>query len=341
MPSLRSITAVVGLAAAVAAVDLQAALAFAGGAVAVGFVLGGRRQPPAGAAQLAKQRDELSELLASNRDLVAALARRDQHLAHTAHELRTPLTSVLTALEMVRDGYATTPAEQAEFLAEADLAARHLTYLVNDVLDSAALTAGALHLDCGSHRVGSLLRDGLRILGLQAQRRGIAVYCDAVADDVVVHTDARRFLQVLFNLLGNALKFSTAGQPIRIAIEPHADRVKVRIIDQGPGVPPELSERLFTPFGRGGDASGQPSTGLGLHITRQLVHQMGGSIGHVPGHPRGSEFWFELPTAAIRPAPESGTKPGTGSAAPSPTRSPAPADAAGESVVAIDQPLAQ
>jgi signal transduction histidine kinase len=329
MPSLRSITAVAGLAAAVAAVDLQTALAFAGGALAAGLVLAGRRQPPDSAALLAKQGDELRALLASNRDLMAALARRDQHLAHTAHELRTPLTSVLTALEMVRDGYATTPAEQAEFLDEADLAARHLTYLVNDVLDSAALAAGALQLDCGRHRVSSLLRDGLRILGLQAQRRGIAVDCEPVPDDIGVHTDGRRFLQVLFNLLGNALKFSTAGQPIRIAVEPRPERVRVRIIDQGPGVPPELRDRLFTPFGRGGDASGQPSTGLGLHITRQLVHQMGGTIGYLPGHPRGSEFWFEMPAVAFP------------SEAEPPTLSTTSAGAANQSVVAIDQPLTQ
>jgi signal transduction histidine kinase len=230
--------------------------------------------------------------------LQQALRRRDEQLAHTAHELRTPLTSVLTALELLREGYATTRAETEEFLDEADLAARHLAFLVNDVLDGASMAAGRLRLDLGDHRVGVLVADGLRVLGLQAERRGIAVATSPIPADLAVHTDPRRFLQVLFNLVGNAVKFSAPGQPVRIDVAADAANVRITVVDHGPGVPRELVPRLFEPFERG-SSHGQASTGLGLHITRLLVEQMHGRIGYRPGRERGSEFWFELPRAVV------------------------------------------
>jgi signal transduction histidine kinase len=222
-----------------------------------------------------------------------ALQRRDEQLSHTAHELRTPLASILTALEMVRSGYVTTPAETAEFLAEADLAARHLAFLVNDVLDGAALDAGRLRVDAAPYPVAMLLADATAMLGLQAERRGIEVLCPTLPGDLFVHTDARRFLQVLFNLVGNAVKFSAPGQPIRIEVRAELERVCFSVHDEGPGVPIAMREHLFTAFGRGDGAT--PGTGLGLFITRGLVQHLGGEIGYRPRQPRGSEFWFTLP----------------------------------------------
>jgi signal transduction histidine kinase len=231
-----------------------------------------------------------------------ALAVRKEQLAHTAHELRTPLTSVLTAIEMLRAGYATTAAETDEFLGEADLAARHLAFLVNDVLDDAALAAGRLRLEREVHAVHRLLGDALALLGVQAQRRGVTVTAPPIDPAIAVQADARRVLQVLFNLLGNAVKFSAAGEPIRLDVTATADAVRIAIVDNGPGVPRELRPRLFQPFGRGSNSNGSAGTGLGLHITKRLVEAMGGAIGYLPRPLRGSEFWFELPRAAL-PAP--------------------------------------
>lgn len=233
--------------------------------------------------------------------LQRSLQRRDEQLAHTAHELRTPLTSVLTALEMLRLGYATTEAERSEFLDEADLAARHLAYLVNDVLDGASMAAGRLRLDVGEHRVAELVTDGLRVLGLQAERRGVPVTTATSDPELAVRADPRRFLQVLFNLVGNAVKFSAPGEPVHIDVQAAGDAVRIEIVDRGPGVPRELLPHLFEPFERG-QAGGQPSTGLGLHITKRLVEQMQGRIGHSepPAGRRGATFWFELPRVTAR-----------------------------------------
>ena len=235
---------------------------------------------------------------AQQRATASAKARREQ-LAHTAHELRTPLTSILTALEMVRGGYATTTAETEEFLAEADLAARHLGFLVNDVLDEAAISAGQLRMEIADHKVQHLVVDALALLGMQAERRGLQIAAPPIDGQLLVRADARRLLQVLFNLLGNAVKFSAPGEHIRLDVTATDARVRIAVIDSGPGVPMEVRPRLFQPFGRG-NSNGVPSTGLGLHITKRLVERMGGAIGYLPRPPRGSEFWFELPRAATK-----------------------------------------
>lgn len=234
-----------------------------------------------------------------------ALRRRDEHLARTAHELRTPLTAILSSLEIVRQGHASTPAEVDSFLEIADLAARHLTFLVNDVLDHAAIDAGTLRLELATHAVGDLLRDGQRAFGMHAARHEVLVHADAATETLQVHADARRVLQVLFNLIGNAIKFSPPGRGVHLHVEPDGDRVRFRVVDEGPGVPVELRPQLFHPF-VGDDRHGRADcTGLGLHIARRIVEQMGGAIGYLPRTPRGSEFWFTLPITG-RPAPVAG-----------------------------------
>ena len=235
-------------------------------------------------------------------DLRLALRRRDEQLAHTAHELRTPLACVVTALEMLREGYATTPNEVEEFLDQASLAARHLGFLVNDVLDEAALAAGQLRLNQEDHRIGDLLAAAQRVLGLQARSRGIDLHFAEVDERLAIRTDERRFLQIVYNLVGNALKFTASGESVRVLVEPRGEVVRFLVVDRGAGVPQEARNRLFSPFGSAAMAPGQPvlGTGLGLHVCRLLVDQLGGRIAYEPGPDRGSVFWFEQPTAASR-----------------------------------------
>lgn len=222
---------------------------------------------------------------------------RRRMLTHTAHELRTPLTSVLTALELVRGGYAATPGEAEEFLAEADLAARHLGCLVDDVLDEAALAAGRLQLRTSPQFVAAACREATALLATQASRRGqlLRVVLDERA---VARVDAQRLRQALFNLLGNAVKYAGRGASISLEVATVGERVRFCVRDDGPGVPESVRPRLFQPFAQEA-APGVPSSGLGLHITRQLIERMGGAIGHRPAAPRGAEFWFELPRAKI------------------------------------------
>lgn len=248
----------------------------------------------------------LAHALACRRDrdeaatLRTALRRRDEQLAHTAHELRTPLASVITALEMLRAGYATSPSETEEFLDQAAMAAQHLAFLVNDVLDEAALQTGRLRLSCGCQRVGELLLEAERIMGLQARSRGVALHIAEVDPELCVHTDERRFLQIVFDLVGNALKFSASGEVVHVRVEANAKRVRFLVIDHGPGVPQAARENLFLPFGYAEVTPGRAiqGTGLGLFVCRQLVEQIGGKIGYEPAA-RGSVFWFDQPRSEV------------------------------------------
>ncbi|HEB52783.1 MAG TPA: hypothetical protein ENI87_05970 [bacterium] len=237
------------------------------------------------------------------RQLTKALQRRDERLAQTAHELRTPLTAVISAIEIVRSGIATTPEETKGFLDEADLAARHLSFLIHDVLDVAALDAGRLRLEIGTHPVGELLRDAVRVLGMQATHNEIQVQADP---DLAVRADARRLLQVLFNLVGNAIKHSRPRAPIRVQVQPAGNEVLFQVQDEGPGVAEHVRPHLFTPFAGDDQHHRADSTGLGLHICRGLIADMGGRIGYRPRRPHGAEFWFTLPRApqpAVAPDP--------------------------------------
>lgn len=236
-----------------------------------------------------------------------ALARRDEQLAATVHELRTPLASVITALELLRSGHADASDDTAQLTDVATLAARHLAFLVDDVLDEQALANGSLRLALGSFRVDELLAEGMRTLALQAEHRGILLRVSPVAADIAVRTDPRRFLQVLFNLVGNALKFSRRGDPIEVRTDAVPHRVRIQVIDHGPGVPSALQDRLFTPLGNEpGTASSVSGNGLGLFVCARIVQQMGGKIGYERSATGGSAFWFELPRARARESDELG-----------------------------------
>ncbi len=231
---------------------------------------------------------------------IRSLRSREEQLANTAHELRTPLTAVTTAIELLRDGYATTPEDWATFLDQASVASRHMAFLINDVVDLAALECGRLSLHARDQRVQELVFDVAQVMQLTAQQRNVELRIDEPPEALVVIADRGRFLQIVFNLVANAIKYSDAGALVQLVTNVDDDRVTFEVHDSGPGVDAEQRERLFTRFGRAHDRS-KPSiggTGLGLHVCKLLVEHMGGTIGFRPGAERGSVFWFTLPRPA-------------------------------------------
>jgi signal transduction histidine kinase len=240
-------------------------------------------------------------LAAAHLDHVArqAVRTREEVLANTAHELRTPLTALTTALELLRHGYATSPDDAAMFLDQADVASRHLAFLVNDIVDLAALESGHLTLDVREQSAHELLFDAAQVMSLTAQARGVGLHIAAPADDLAVLVDRGRFLQIAFNLLANAIKFSAPAGRVELLTVAAGRTVRFEVHDAGPGIAPAQRERLFQRFGRL-PAQGLlaiAGTGLGLHVCKLLVAAMRGTIGYRPGEPRGSVFWFDLPRA--------------------------------------------
>jgi signal transduction histidine kinase len=272
-----------------------ALLAIAGGAlgtaVAAGFVA--RRQ----------DRDRLraeSEIAGLRKRLQT---QRDQ-LANTVHELRTPLSALRAAVEMLREGYAATPVEQAEFLDQAACAAQHLAFLTNDVLDLAAVEAGRLSLHVRAHAARDLCADARQVMAPLAKSREIGLVVEDPPVDLHVLGDRSRILQIAFNLLSNAVKYSTARTTIRLRVRAEPAVAVFEVIDEGIGVPEDQRQRLFTRFGSEGAAAEVESTGLGLHLCRLLVERMNGRVGHREGNDgRGSVFWFTLPRDVLSTLP--------------------------------------
>ena len=228
-----------------------------------------------------------------------------QFLRLMSHEMRTPLNGVIgmlgllsrTRLDGAQRAYADAARESAE----------HLLGLVNDLLDYARLDAGKLEFDTAPVDVESLVRGVAELLSPRAHDRGLEIVWTVAPDVPEVMGDEGRLRQVLFNLAGNAVKFTAAGG-VHIAVERaggDAARTTLAFIvdDTGPGVPVEARERVFEEFGHadGGDATRYDGAGLGLAVVRRLAQAMGGTVA-VEDRPDGpgARFRFE---AAFEPSP--------------------------------------
>lgn len=234
----------------------------------------------------------------------------DPFLRLMSHEMRTPLNGVIGMLGLLTrtklDG------AQRAYADAAQASAEHLLGLVNDLLDYARLEAGKLEFDLGPVDVEGLVRGVAELLSPRAHDKGLEIVWSVAADAPNILADEGRLRQVLFNLAGNAVKFTTEGA-VRIAVERVSgggDRPILAFIvdDTGPGVPPEARRRIFEEFGHvdASDATRYDGAGLGLAVVARLAEAMGGDVAVIdrpgldaqdPGG--GSRFVF---TAAFDPA---------------------------------------
>ncbi|PZV06647.1 MAG: histidine kinase [Leptolyngbya sp.] len=217
---------------------------------------------------------------------------KSEFLANTSHELRTPLNGMIGFLRLVLDGMADDPAEQEEFIEEAHKSAIHLLQLINDVLDIAKIEAGKMQIDMGPISLKELLADLENFMRHQADEKHLAfdILLPATRDDITVNGNYQRLLQVLINLVGNAIKFThEGGVTISAEVKPQKVEyqgktwpglVKISVADTGIGVSLEKQDRLFQSFSQvDGDRTRQyGGTGLGLAISQRLVEAMGGVV---------------------------------------------------------------
>ena len=228
-------------------------------------------------------------------------------LATVSHDLRTPMTGMLGCAELLKQGHLSP--EQQTYVETIQRSGEALIALVNDVLDLSKIEAGKMHLEVADVDVQLLVRDVVLLLSELARKKGISVYVE-VADDVPesFRGDPVRLRQILFNLVGNAIKFTKrGGVDIRVAVQEQPDResevclLRWEVADTGIGITPEQRARLFHSYQQA-DASITRrfgGTGLGLAICKELVEMMGGHIDvdSIPGV--GSRFWF---TTTMLPA---------------------------------------
>jgi len=216
--------------------------------------------------------DEVAELAASFNSMAEALERNERArrnmVSDVAHELRTPLTNIRGQIEAVQDGVMEA---DAKWLASVEEDAALLARLVDDLQQLSLAEAGQLRLELEDVEVADLVERAVSGLAFERLTRD-------VPPGLVVRVDARRIVQVLRNLLVNAI--AHAASAVSVTARAAGDRVEIRVADDGPGVPPEHAERIFDRFYRI-DASRSRATGgagLGLAIAKELVELHGGTI---------------------------------------------------------------
>ena len=232
--------------------------------------------------------------------------RRDRYLASLSHELRTPLNGVLGMADLLAD----TPlaADQRAYLSALQESGRHLLGLVNDVLDLARLDAGEFSLHPAPVKPRRLLQSTAELLSPRATAKGLEIAWIAPTDLPVVLADEGRIRQILFNLAGNAVKFTETGG-VLLSVErrgagPSA-RLRFCVTDTGPGVPEADRDRIFEPFVQAhGDRVRADSAGLGLAIVRRLTAAHAGTVGIESPPEGGARFYFEADFAIAEPAVE-------------------------------------
>jgi two-component system, OmpR family, sensor histidine kinase KdpD len=197
-------------------------------------------------------------------------------LATVSHDLRTPLAAAKAAVSCLRlHGLGLTTDDHDELLAAADESLDQLTDLATSLLDVSRLQAGVLAVFPCPADLGQILTSALRFLGPQAQA-AVLVKIPCEIPEVIV--DPAIMERVIVNLVGNALRYSPTGSPTLLTASSLADRVMLRVVDHGPGLPETDRNRAFLPFQRLGDTSKTVGVGLGLVVSRGLVQAMGGTV---------------------------------------------------------------
>ncbi|MEZ6196317.1 MAG: ATP-binding protein [Planctomycetota bacterium] len=250
----------------------------------------------------AKTRLELnaSDLEAANAKLVEAGRAQSLFLSTASHELRTPVSSVLGLLNLVLDGGARDEDDARDLVRHARDCGVHLLRVVNDVLDIARIEAGRLEIDCLDAPLAVAFDETRALAGITTLDRPIDVRFEDPGP-LAVYADPHRVVQILVNLVGNALKFTPEG---RITIEV-ADRsargfVEIAVVDTGIGLDPEECGRVFDVFTQadGSDTRAFGGSGLGLAISRRLAGMMGGTLRlESEGPGRGARCVLTLPRA--------------------------------------------
>ena len=229
--------------------------------------------------------------------LEAASKHKSQFLANMSHELRTPLNAIIGYTELILDNiYGDVPEKIRDVLQRLEKNGRHLLGLINEVLDVSKIEAGRLTLSLSDYSMGDIVRTVSDSLEALAAEKGLMLNVALPHDLPVGRGDERRLTQVLMNLVGNAIKFTEAGE-VKIEVQISDEGFLILVTDTGPGIAPADQECIFEEF-RQIDSSNtrmKGGTGLGLSIAKRIVELHGGRIWVESKPGEGSTFRFVVP----------------------------------------------
>lgn len=223
---------------------------------------------------------------------------KNEFISTVSHELRTPLTSIKGALGLIKGQVVgDLPGKLEAMLEIAHKNSDRLVRLINDILDIEKIEAGKMDLQKQRIDVRAVVEDAIsEILGFAVERE-ISLVIGATYDDARVDADADRLMQVLTNLMSNAVKFSPPGGKVEIEVARENGMVRISVVDHGPGIATDYQARIFEKFSQvdASDSRERGGTGLGLSISKSIVEMHGGEIDLRSELGDGATFFFTLP----------------------------------------------
>ena len=240
------------------------------------------------------------EIEQKSHELEIASQHKSQFLANMSHELRTPLNAILGYTELIADQiYGPVPEKILAVLDRVEKSGRHLLGLINDVLDLSKIEAGQLVLSLADYSFSDVVQAVASAVGSLAAEKRLPLEVDVAPDLPVGRGDERRITQVLLNLVGNAIKFTDAGE-IAVRVTTREGLFVVSVADTGPGIREEDRQKIFEEFQQSDSSPTKTKggTGLGLAIAKRIVEMHGGRIWVESTVGKGSTFFFSIPVRA-------------------------------------------
>ncbi|MCL4250715.1 MAG: hybrid sensor histidine kinase/response regulator [Anaerolineae bacterium] len=234
--------------------------------------------------------------------LEAARELQDRLLRIASHDLKGPIGNVSMIISLMKESVDTIP-NGVELLDALTVSINTMQNIITNFLDTAAINPDTIRLNPVEIDLVACVRHLVKQFAVHATQKDITINIDGVSG--TIYADRARFEQALANLISNAIKYSPRNTEVRVWAESVGLRTRVHVADQGPGIPPDEHDLLFTQFGKLSTrpTDGENSTGLGLWIVKHLVEMQDGSVGVEDGPNGGSIFWIELANArAAQPA---------------------------------------
>lgn len=237
----------------------------------------------------------------AQQELQALVELKQEFVATVSHELRTPLTAIAGSLGLLENGAAgTLPDKAANLVSIARKNSERLKRLVHDLLDIEKLESGSAEFKFAEVDLTALVEETVEQNRPFAVEAGVQLIGIAPSFPVRAWVDSGRLVQAITNLVSNAAKFSPAGGKVVIELSQVADQARIRVSDEGPGIPADFKKRLFERFAQaaeGKSATNLPGTGLGLAITKSILDQMKGQVRLAEDVPQGAAFDILIPIA--------------------------------------------